>query len=125
MSRQSAVTVLLLLIGLVNFAPVMGLLGAARLDSLYGFGTLEGDLLTLMQHRALLFGILGGFILCAAFKRHLQPAAMLLALVSMAGFIVLVGIADAPGAALKKVALVDVFACILLLAAYLLYRRTA
>ncbi len=124
MSRQGFVTALLVLVGLVNFAPVMGLLGAARLDSLYGFGTLEGDLLTLLQHRALLFGILGGFIIWAAFSRQLQPAAMWMAFISMAGFMLLVWLADAPGPALKKVALVDLFACGLLLIAFLVRQRT-
>ncbi len=124
MSRQVIVPVLLVLVGLVNFLPVIGLAGAERLDSLYGFGTLDGDLLTLMQHRALLFGILGAFIICSAFMRHLQPAAMWMAFTSMVGFMLLVWLAGAPGAALKNVALVDAFACGLLLIAFLLRRRT-
>lgn len=123
MPRERTVLILMVLVGLVNFAPVVGLLGADRLNQLYGFGTLQGDLLTLMQHRALLFGVLGGFIIYSAFNRHLQSVAMLLALVSMAGFILLVFGTEGSGANLIRVAVVDIVACGLLLIAWLLNRH--
>ena len=41
MSRERIICGLLIIVGLVNFAPVMGLLGSGQLDNLYGFGTLQ------------------------------------------------------------------------------------
>lgn len=105
---QKVITILLLLVGVINFVPVIGVLSTERLSSLYGIATLDGDLLLLMRHRALLLGIVGGFIICAAFKRHLQPAAIILGLVSMLGFVVLLFLAGDYGDNLYRVALVDI-----------------
>jgi len=123
MSRERIISALLIMVGLVNFAPAVGLLGAEALGRLYGFANLEGDLLILMRHRALLFGIVGSFIICSAFRPGLQPAAMLMAAVSMLGYIALVFLADVPGAKLNRVAMIDIIACLPLLAAWVLYLR--
>ena len=98
--------VLLTLVGLINFLPVMGLLSAERIQALYGLPTLEPHLGLLMRHRALLFGLVGALIISAVFIPVLRPAAYAMALISMAGFIVLargVAINDA----LQRVLLVD------------------
>ncbi|HKX57452.1 MAG TPA: hypothetical protein VJN01_15185 [Xanthomonadales bacterium] len=123
LSRERIISGLLIIVGLVNFAPVVGVLGSESLARLYGFSGLEGDLLTLMRHRALLFGIVGAFIFCSVVRRHLQPAAMLMAAVSMLGYMLLVWLADAPGDKLYRVAMIDLIACVPLLIAILLYRR--
>ena len=70
-----------------------------------------------MRHRALLFGILGGFILFAAFNHQYQVAAMLMAGVSMVGFAVLVLTSEQYNAAIHKVLLVDYVGIGFLLAA--------
>lgn len=124
MSRERIISILLVVVGLVNIAPVAGLLGPESLERLYGFTGLEGDLLILMRHRALLFGIIGAFILCAAFKRSFQPVAMLMAAVSMLGYMLLVWLADEPGAKLYRVAVIDLIAGVPLLIAMVLYRRS-
>lgn len=124
LSRERIIAGLLIIVGLVNFVPVVGVIGAESLARLYGISGLEGDLLVLMRHRALLFGIVGAFILCAAFKRSLQPAAMLMAAVSMLGYMLLVFLAVEPGAKLNRVAMIDLIACVPLLIAMVLYRRS-
>jgi hypothetical protein len=124
LSRDRIIGGLLVIVGLVNVAPVIGVLGPESLGRLYGFAGPEGDLLILMRHRALLFGIVGAFILCSAFKQRLQPAAMLMAAVSMLGYMLLVFLADEPGAKLYRVALIDLIACVPLLIAMVLYRRS-
>lgn len=122
MSHKNLVAMILLTVGLINFAPIVGLLGADNLARLYDIAAPEGDLQILLRHRALLFGIVGAFIIWSAFKPMYQPAAMLMAAVSMVGYIVLVYLVGEPGIKLYKVALIDAVACVLLLAAMVLYR---
>lgn len=75
----------------------------------------SGDLPILLQHRALLFGILGGFIMLSAFRRHLRPAAVIMAFISMVGFIVILLASGEYGAELRKVALIDAVAIVVLI----------
>ncbi|KZY67056.1 hypothetical protein, partial [Oleiphilus sp. HI0067] len=88
--------------------------GAAKLNDAYAIKLVSNDLILLMRHRALLFGILGGFILYAAFEPKYQSAAMLMALISMAGFLVLMLGGGEYNAALKKVMLIDIVGIVLL-----------
>lgn len=119
------VSALLVAVGLVNFLPVVGVLSADILASAYGIAAPAGDLLILLRHRALLFGILGALIIVSAFRRHLQPAAILGGLVSMLGFVVLaLGVGDY-GAELRKVVIIDVIALVALAAAAFLRRKSA
>ncbi|KZX76385.1 hypothetical protein A3715_12840 [Oleiphilus sp. HI0009] len=111
---MNAITILLVLVGLINLAPILGLLGAAKLNDAYAIKLVSNDLILLMRHRALLFGILGGFILYAAFEPKYQSAAMLMALISMAGFLVLMLGGGEYNAALKKVMLIDIVGIVLL-----------
>ena len=60
-----------------------------------------------MRHRALLFGVLGGFILYSAFYPIYQNAAMLMAAISMLGYVVLVYSVGGYNQSLYKVLLVD------------------
>ena len=52
-----AISAILLLVGLLNFYPVIGAAGAARLSALYGLPIEKPDMAILMRHRALLFGL--------------------------------------------------------------------
>jgi hypothetical protein len=47
------------------------------------------ELEILLRHRALLFGVIGGFVLCSLWLPAYRLPALLLAGVSMAGFIVI------------------------------------
>lgn len=117
---QKVITILLVLVGLINFVPVIGMISAERLSSLYGIAKLDGDLLLLMRHRALLLGIVGAFIIFSAFKPHLQPTAIILGLVSMLGFVLLVLLAGEYGDKLHRIALVDIAASGVLLVVVIL-----
>ena len=101
---------ILLLVGLVNFLPVVGVLSAERLANLYGIAVPGDDLLILLRHRALLFGVLGGFIIYSAFRRHLRPAAVTIGFISMIGFIVVLLVLGDYGDKLRIVAIVDAVA---------------
>ena len=115
-----AVSGLLVLIGTINLIPAAGLLSPERLRVLYGVAPDAPDLILLLRHRALLFALLGGFIVLAAFRPALQPLAFLVALVSMGGFLLLAAGGD-HGASIAREVRADVAGLVLLATAFLLH----
>ncbi|ANM28391.1 hypothetical protein ABI59_00245 [Acidobacteria bacterium Mor1] len=113
-ARERIVSLLLVLVGIVNLLPVAGIRSGTLLAKAYGISEPEGDLLILMRHRALLFGVLGGLILVSAFRRHLQPAAIAAGFVSMVGFVAIAVMAGNHGPEIHKVVLVDIAASVAL-----------
>lgn len=83
------VSVVLFATGVVHLLPAVGLLGAQRLASLYGIEVPGDALLVLMRHRALLFGLLGAFMLHAAWTPALQAWALAMGLASTGVFVLL------------------------------------
>ena len=61
----------------------------------------------LMRHRALLFGIIGGFILYSAFVPQYQVAAMVMAASSMGGFLGIIWSVGGYNTSIHKVAMID------------------
>jgi hypothetical protein len=117
-----AILVLLFVVSLINFLPVFGVLSAEKLTSAYAVNLVGNDIMILMRHRALLFGIVGGFIFFSLFKPLYQEAAMTMAAISMVGFLYFIWAADGHNDALSKIALIDVIGIIcLFLAAILKY----
>lgn len=101
---------MLLLVGLIHLGPLGGAFGPERLQALYGIDVSEPNLLILMRHRAVMFGLLGGFMLAALFSRRLQPWALGLALLSAGAFVLLAWAAGDYNAHLGRVAMIDVAA---------------
>jgi len=117
-----AILILLFVVGLINFLPVIGVLSAEKLMTAYAVDLVGSDIIILMRHRALLFGIVGGFIFFSLFKPAYQEAAMIMAGVSMVGFLYFVWAADGHNSSISKIAMIDVIGIIcLLLAAVLKY----
>ena len=110
-------TVLILLVGLVNLLPVVGVLSASRLQALYGVELEDTNLLILMGHRAVLFGIVGGLLLVSAFQPSLRPAGFGAGLLSMLSFVVIAWLAGGYNAELRRVVAVDLVASALLIGA--------
>ncbi|MEM7449961.1 MAG: phosphopantetheine adenylyltransferase [Pseudomonadota bacterium] len=96
--------------GFINLAPIVGLRGAGTLHRLYGVSAVSGDLALLLQHRAVLFGIIGGLLLAAAVQPNLRLAAALAGLVSMLSFTALAFSIEGVGAPLLRIAWIDVAA---------------
>lgn len=86
---QKLVAAMLTIVGIIHLLPLSGVLGAARLTSLYGLSFDEPNLAILMRHRAVLFGLLGLFLIWAALRPALQPFAFFAAFVSVVSFLVL------------------------------------
>ena len=70
-----------LLCGLANLLPVLGVLGEARLQLLYGITPEDRNLVLLLRHRAVLLGIVGVLLMVAAFRPAWRPPAMVAGLV--------------------------------------------
>jgi len=115
-----AILILLFIVGLINFLPVIGVLSAEKLSTAYSIELIGNDIVILMRHRALLFGIIGGFIFFSLFKPSYQEAAMVMAAISMVGFLYFIWAVDGHNAALSKIAMVDVVGIICLLVAAIL-----
>lgn len=108
----------LILVGGVHLLPALGALGERQLAELYALNALDANLRVLLRHRAVLFGMLGVFLVYAAFVPAVQNVAILAGLLSVASFIVLVWLESPVNRALGKVAVIDVvLLCLLLLVA--------
>lgn len=83
------VSAMLLVAGLIHLLALSGVLGAERLTALYGLPFDDPNVLLLMRHRAVLFGLLGLFLVVAAFRPRWQRAAILGGLVSVVAFLAL------------------------------------
>jgi hypothetical protein len=89
MSRRLWISAALLIVGAIHLLPAWGVLGASALKQLYGVQLPEPNLLLLMRHRALLFGLLAALLLAAAFRPAWQGLALAAAWVSVPGFVLL------------------------------------
>lgn len=116
---------LYLLAGLGNLLPVAGVLSAARLEALYGVAIGDPNLLVLMRHRAVLFGIVGALLIAAAFRPAWRAAALAAGLGSQLSFVALAWLAGDTNAELRRVVAVDlVLSAILACAAVMRARST-
>ena len=104
---KRTISIILVLVGLMNFYPVIGVLSADTLRNLYGVIILDNDLLILMRHRAILFGIIGIFMVMSAFRPNLQPSAIVVGLISMMAFIGLALGTGELGEPIQKVMIAD------------------
>ncbi|WP_395670014.1 hypothetical protein [Rhodoferax sp.] len=110
--------------GLIHLIPLVGLLGRSALERGYGVDLGQGnDLTILMQHRALLFGLLAAACFAAVLHPSWRTAVGTAALVSMLGF-VLIAALQTHGAPIAKVMWVDLGAAVLLGLCMLLHAKT-
>ena len=120
---KTAITVALLIAGVINLYPVVGVLSVEQLVKLYGVPLEDVDLIILMRHRAILFGLLGAFIIYSAFKSSLQVLACIAGLVSMISFIIIAAITGEYGETFNKIIVADIVGSVALLAVLALRAR--
>ena len=106
----------LIVAGIIHLLPLSGVLGSSKLAALYGLNFDEPNLALLMRHRAVLFGLLGVFLLIAAFRPAWQLAALLAGLVSVAAFLALAWSGPGYNAPIARVVVADGIALACLLA---------
>lgn len=108
------VSAALILVGLIHCLPLAGVLGAEQLASMYGIAVEEPNLLILMRHRAVLFGILGALLILAAFMERLQVFAFVAGFLSVVSFLALAGSTEGFNADIGRVVTADLVALALL-----------
>ncbi len=118
---ERLITGLMLVVAVIHLLPISGFFGVERLASLYEIEITDGNLEILMRHRAILFGILGGFLAYAAFTPVLQPIAFLAAFISVASFFFLSFSVGEFNDAIRKVVIADIVASVSLLGAIVFY----
>jgi hypothetical protein len=119
------VSATLIVAGIIHLLPLSGVVGAERLAALYGVPLGDPNLVLLMRHRAVLFGLLGLFLVYAAFKPSLQALAFVAGFVSVVSFIWLARPVSALNTAVGRVFVADLVAlgCLVAGAVALLYAR--
>ncbi len=115
------VPVVLVLVGLLHLLPLGGVASREALLRLYGVAVDDPSLELLLRHRAVLFGLLGGFMVAAAFRPAWQPAALVAGTISVLSFLLLAwligGRAPAFTAPVLRVVWLDAAALVLLVVA--------
>lgn len=87
--------------------PILGAFGASRLAVLYGPLPADPTLEILLRHRAVLFGLLGVLLGCAAFLPHWHWPGFVAAFVSVGTFLWLAEAVGGYGPAVARVVFVD------------------
>ena len=118
-----ALSACFLIVAVIHLLPLAGVLGASRLAALYGLVVAEPNLEILLRHRAVLFGILGGFFAYAAFRPYIQAMALVIGLVSVASFLLLAYAVGGYNAQVGRVVLADWVALAALAVGAALYWR--
>lgn len=113
MRHLSSVT--LFVVGFIHLLPLSGVFGQSQLQSLYGVAFGDPNAIILMRHRAVLFGLVGLFLVYAAFRSVFQHVAFAGGLVSVVSFLWLAGGTAGRNASLGRVMMVDWFALGLLI----------
>jgi hypothetical protein len=110
--------------GLIHVLPLAGLFGRPLLERVYGITLGDGhDLTILMQHRALLFGLLAAACFAAVASPGWRWPAGIAALISMFGF-VLIAASQAHGLVITKIMWIDAGAALLLSFGLLLHFKS-
>lgn len=112
-----------LLVGLVHLLPVTGVLGTASLQRLYGLPITDPNLLILMQHRAVLFALVGGVMVAAAFVPAWRSVAAVVGFISIGSFLLIAWSVRGYNTLIARVVWIDVAALVLLLVAVVLNVR--
>lgn len=109
------VPAMLVVVGVIHLLPLSGVLGSERLVALYGLTFNEPNLVILMRHRAVLFGLLGLFLVFAAFQPPFQTVAFIAGFVSVGSFLGLAWSVGGYNAQVGRVFVADIIALVCLI----------
>jgi hypothetical protein len=101
-------TFLVLVAAAINLAPLLGAVSSERMSALYGVDLDDPNLQILMRHRAVLFGLVGGLLLVAAFHPPLRAPAYAVGFSSMLSFLLIAWRVGGYSAEIQRVILIDV-----------------
>jgi hypothetical protein len=114
---QMLTKTLFLIAAVVNLVPVSGVFSADNLETLYGVVLEDPNLIILMRHRAVLFGIVGVLLAASAFRPSLRPLGLAAGLISMLSFVLINHLVGDYNAELQRAVLIDLAASALLIGA--------
>jgi hypothetical protein len=121
-------TFLVLVAAAINLAPLLGAFAPELMSALYGVNLDDPNLQILMRHRAVLFGLVGGVLLVAAFHPPLRALGYAAGFASMTSFILIAWLVGEYNAEVKRVIVLDALAIAALAGAgvvHALWLRTA
>ena len=113
--QDKILSAILIFVGVIHVLPVVGVFGMKRLSSLYAITVTDPNVEILMRHRAVLFGVVGAFLIYSAFHPELQGLALLAAFFCLISFAWLMLSIGGYNAKLRKVLAVDLVAILALL----------
>jgi hypothetical protein len=113
--------IMLLVVGIIHILPLSGVLSTARLFELYGMTFDDPNLEILMRHRAVLFGLLGIFLICSAFMHSLQLPALIAGFLSVVSFLYLSYTVGGYNEQVNRIVIADKVAFVCLVVALISY----
>ncbi len=111
----------LCIVSLIHLLPLVGVTGRTALEKAYGIPMDSPDLLLLLQHRTVLFGLLGTACAIAAFNAPWRPVVWCAAMISTCSFMLLARLAPSYNQAIARVVWFDLVAIIMLLLTAVVY----
>lgn len=104
---MSVVAICFCILAAIHVLPAVAALAPSQLSSLYGVAPDDTVLTTLLQHRAILLGLVGAAFAAAAFLPSLRWAALIGGGISMVSFILIALFNRELAGPLRKITLVD------------------
>jgi uncharacterized BrkB/YihY/UPF0761 family membrane protein len=118
------VSAMLIVVAIIHLLPVSGVLGSERLAKLYGLPIDDPNLVILMRHRAVLFGVLGAFFILAAIIPRFQVLAFVAGFISVISFLAVAWSVGSYNAQVARVVKADIIALACLVVGVLAYLAT-
>ena len=115
---------LFLLLALIHAIPALAAVAPGSLTRLYGVPASDSALLTLLQHRAVLFGLLAAALVLAAFRPDIRWPALVAVTVSMASFLLVAALRGELSGSLRSIVVADAAGLLIALIAAILLLRS-
>lgn len=104
---MSWIAILFCVLAAIHLLPAIAAISPTQLSTLYGVSPEDTVLRTLLQHRAVLLGLVGAAFLAAAFLPDLRWAALIGGSASMISFLIIAAFNSELMGSLQKITLVD------------------
>lgn len=115
---HKTIAILMCLVGLIHILPAVGIFGSERLANLYGIYDLNADMLLLMQHRAVLLGLIGMVLFATSWVTSNQLLGISIGLLSTISFCALFWLSPTDNPLIHRVYIIDIGAVFVLFLAF-------
>ncbi len=104
---MSAVVIMFWVLAAINFPPAIAALSPSQIKRLYGVDSTDKTLIALLQHRAILLGLVGAMCAVAAHVEAFRWPALIGAAISMTSFLLVCAVQKQFSGPLRKIAVID------------------